>query len=153
MRNIINIFLKYLNRETISYIIFGILTTAVDYAASFIFFYKIGFTEITSNNIAWVLAVAFAYITNKIFVFESRETGLKVLLREITAFAGSRVVTLIITDVFLIFTGIIGLPFLLSKLIISVAVIILNYFFSKLFIFKKEKSYGGSNEQQTDDTH
>lgn len=141
-----NIIKKFLNKETITYTIFGVLTTVVDYVASYIFFYKIGFSEITSNNIAWVLAVAFAYITNKIFVFESKETGFMVLLREIVSFAAARIVTLIITDVFLVITSQIGIPFLVAKLLISVIVIILNYFFSKLFIFKKTKNDGGKNE-------
>lgn len=148
MKNIINIFSKHLNRETISYVIFGILTTAVDYVASYLFFYEMGFSEITSNNIAWVLAVAFAYITNKIFVFEAKDTDIRILFREIISFAGARVLTLIITDIFLIFAKMIGLPFLFSKLIISVVVIILNYFLSKLFIFKNSNPEEGNNEQQ-----
>lgn len=131
------LFKKFVNRETISYTIFGVLTTIVDYAASYLLFYKIGLSEITSNNIAWVLAVLFAYITNKIFVFESKEVGIKVLFKEIISFAGARFVTLIITDIFLVIAKHIGMDFLIAKLAISVIVIILNYFFSKLFIFKK----------------
>lgn len=141
-----NIIKKFLNRETITYTIFGILTTAVDYVVAYIFFYRLGFSEITSNNIAWVMAVAFAYITNKLFVFEAKETGFMVLLREIISFAGARVITLIITDIFLIFASKTGIPFLAAKLLISVVVIVLNYFFSKLFIFKKTKTDGGENE-------
>lgn len=131
---------KLFNRETILYVVFGVLTTAVDYAAAYVFFYRLNWSEVLSNTVAWVLAVAFAYITNKLFVFEASGTDAKTLVREIAAFAGARVITLIITDIFLIFTSKAGIPFMLSKLVISVVVIVLNYIFSKLFIFKNTKN-------------
>lgn len=138
---------KALNKETISYTIFGVLTTVVDYIAAYILFYKLGFSDVISNTIAWVLAVAFAYITNKIFVFNAKETDFKTIVREIITFAGARVVTLIITNAFIVFAKTINIDFLLAKVIISVVVIILNYFFSKIFIFKKDsKKNGGYNE-------
>lgn len=137
MKSLIN---KLFNRETISYVIFGILTTLVDYAAFYIFHYKAGWSEVLSNTIAWILAVAFAYITNKIFVFEARTENIKALLMEIISFAGARVATLILTDVFLLFTKYIGMEAMIAKIIISVAVVIINYFLSKLFIFKKSNN-------------
>lgn len=129
---------KLLNKETILYIIFGVLTTLVDFAVAYILFYKSGFSAIYSNTIAWVAAVIFAYVTNKIFVFEAKQTSLKVLCGEIIAFVGARLVTLIMTNIFILITSIIGIEFIISKLFISVFVVIINYFFSKLFIFKKE---------------
>lgn len=133
MRDLIK---KYVNRETISYTIFGVLTTVVDYVAAYLFFYILGMSYVMSNTIAWIFAVAFAYITNKLFVFNSKEVGFCVLTKEIISFAGARVITLIITNIFLIIANHIGIGFMPAKILISVVVIILNYFFSKLFIFK-----------------
>lgn len=137
MKSLIN---KLLNKETISYVIFGVLTTLVDYGAFYIFYYKAGWSEVFSNTAAWILAVAFAYITNKIFVFEAKTENIKGLLLEIISFAGARVATLILSDVFLLFTKYIGMKAMIAKIIISVAVVIINYFLSKLFVFKKISS-------------
>lgn len=137
MKSLIN---KLFNKETISYVIFGVLTTLVDYVAFYFFHYKAGWSEVFSNTIAWILAVAFAYVTNKIFVFEARTENIKALLMEIISFAGARVATLILTDVFLLFTKYIGMEAMVAKIIISVAVVIINYFLSKLFIFKKSNN-------------
>lgn len=130
---------KLFNRETISYIIFGVLTTLVDYVAFYIFYYKAGWSNVVSNTIAWILAVAFAYITNKLFVFEAKADNIKSLLIEIISFAGARVATLLLTNVFLLFAEYIGMEAMIAKIVISVAVVIINYFLSKLFIFKKKK--------------
>ena len=134
MKSLIN---KLFNKETIGYIIFGVLTTLVDYVAFYIFHYKAGWSEVVSNTIAWILAVAFAYITNKLFVFEAKTDNIKALLTEIISFSGARVATLILTDIFLLFAKYIGMEAMIAKIIISVAVVIINYFLSKLFIFKK----------------
>lgn len=130
---------KLFNRETISYIIFGVLTTLVDYAAFYIFYYKAGWSNIAANTAAWILAVAFAYITNKLFVFEAKTDNLKALLVEIISFAGARAATLVLTDIFLLFAQFIGAEAMIAKIVISVAVVIINYFLSKIFIFKKKK--------------
>ena len=128
---------KLLNKETIVYLVFGVLTTAVDYAAFAALHYGLNINEIVANTIAWALAVAFAYITNKLFVFESKSFDMKTLLKEIPSFVLARVLSLIVTNVFLVFAGYIGMNMLLAKALISVVVILLNYIFSKLFIFKK----------------
>lgn len=94
--------------------------------------------EIVGNTIAWAFAVAFAYITNKLFVFESKSFALKTLAKELPSFILARVLSLVVTNAFLIFAKYISMNMLLAKAIISVAVIVINYVFSKLFIFKKE---------------
>ena len=127
---------RFLNRETIIYTVFGVLTTVVDYAAFAIFHYGIQLNEIIANTIAWTLAVAFAYITNKLFVFESKSFNIKTLTKEIPSFVLARVLSLIVTNLFLVFAAYISLNRLLAKAIISVVVIVLNYIFSKLFVFK-----------------
>ena len=138
MNKLIN---KFLNRETIIYTIFGVLTTVVDYVAFSIFHYGIQVNEIISNTIAWALAVAFAYITNKLYVFESKSFNIKTLAKEIPSFVLARVFSLVVTNVFLLFAAHIGMNMLLAKALISIVVIVLNYIFSKLFVFtKKEKT-------------
>ena len=133
-----NLIKKMLNKETISYLIFGVLTTAVDYIALALLYYKFNLNEIISNTIAWVFAVLFAFITNKLFVFNSKSFALSQLLKEFPSFVLARVFSLVVTNVFLFFTSLMDMNLLLSKAIISVAVIILNYIFSKAFIFKNK---------------
>lgn len=135
MKRLKNIFF---NKEAFMYVVFGVLTTAVDYLAAMICFkvWKIG--EITSNNIAWVISVIFAYITNKLFVFESKTFQIKVLLKEILSFLSARVITLIMADIIIWAATKFHISFLLAKIISSVAVVVTNYIFSKLIIFKKD---------------
>ncbi len=131
---------KLLNKETISYTIFGLLTTVVDFAVFALLHYVLDINEIISNTIAWIIAVATAYITNKLFVFESKSFCFSVIRHELPSFVLARVFSLIVTDIFLAFASIINMNMLLAKLIISVFVIVSNYIFSKLFIFKNKKT-------------
>lgn len=130
---------KVCNKETILYIIFGVITTAVDFAAFSLLYYVIGANEVVANTIAWVLAVMVAFITNKLIVFENKSTDKKEIIKEIVSFALARVLSLVITDGFLVLAKAINMNMLLAKAIISVVVVILNYIFSKLFIFKKQE--------------
>lgn len=136
MNRLIN---KLLNRETIVYIIFGVLTTAVDYAAFAVLHYSCGINEVIANTIAWILAVAFAYITNKLYVFDSKSFNIRILAKELPSFVLARLLSLIVTNIFLVFAAYISMNMLLAKALISVVVIVLNYIFSKLFVFKKDK--------------
>lgn len=130
---------KVCNKETILYIIFGVITTAVDFAAFSLLYYVIGANEVVANTIAWVLAVMVAFITNKLIVFENKSTDKKEIIKEIVSFALARVLSLVITDGFLVLAKAINMNMLFAKAIISVVVVILNYIFSKLFIFKKQE--------------
>jgi len=125
-----------LNKEAFMYIIFGVLTTAVDYIAAILCFHGAGFGEITSNNIAWILSVAFAYITNKLFVFESKSFQGRVLFKEIVSFLSARVITLIMADIIIWISARLNIDFLMAKIASSIVVIAANYIFSKLIIFK-----------------
>ena len=137
---------SFINKETILYIIFGVLTTVVDFLISGICFYILGFKEIFSNNTGWVFAVLFAFITNKVFVFNSMDFSVNVLKKEFPSFVIARVASLILTDLFLIAAKIIGMEFMLAKLLISVIVILMNYIFSKLFIFTSHKKENENDE-------
>ena len=129
---------KLLNRETILYLIFGVVTTAVNLAV-FAFCDEILKLSWKASNItAWIIAVAVAFITNKIFVFESRDMGLKTVITELFAFAGARVFSLLFEYAALfLLIDVLSLGKLLSKAAVNVLVIIINYVLSKLIIFKK----------------
>lgn len=133
---------KVLNKEVIMYLIFGVLTTVV----SLLVYYGCIYTFLNPENavqlqianiISWIAGVAFAYITNRKFVFESNESN---QLKEISKFVTSRLATLFL-DMIIMFIGVTCLHGndKIVKLISQVLVIIGNYIFSKLFVFKKQK--------------
>ena len=131
---------KYVNRETVTYVIFGVLTTAVNYAVYYPL-RSLGVNYLISNVIAWVVAVTFAFFTTKHFVFESRDYSLPVLLPEFGKFVAGRLLTLGIEEVLMyVSVDLLHGNDRIMKLIVSVIVVILNYVLSKLFIFKKEKA-------------
>jgi len=128
---------RFLNKETISYVFFGAVTTAVNYLV----YYGCLALEINylvANVIAWVIAVIVAFITNKLYVFHSRDLSRKTLLHEAVLFAGARVASLLLEEGFLALTvEAMGANKKLMKLVAAVFVVIINYFFSKLIIFRK----------------
>ena len=136
MKVLENLLKKY--KSFLMYGIFGVLTTIVNLAVYNLCYYKAGINNTVSNVIAWILAVAFAYITNKLWVFESKSWKMSVLRREVTAFVSCRLATGIM-DILIMYicVDILGWHAMLMKLASNVLVIILNYIFSKLIIFKK----------------
>ena len=134
-------------KSIILYIIFGGLTTVVDWSVSFTLYYLWGDAiEATpwlihgANVIAWVAAVTFAYVTNRIWVFESKRKGFFPIVCEIAAFAGGRVLTLLLQEAIMgVFCTWLGLNEFVFKIIAAVLVIILNYFISKLLVFRKTR--------------
>ena len=124
--------------ELISYAIFGVATTVVSMVVYGVCNSAFEMHYLISNIISWVIAVAFAYITNKMFVFKTRGMGFAQLKREITLFVSARLASLGIEELGLfILIGLIGWGEILAKLVMQVVVIVLNYIFSKLVIFKK----------------
>lgn len=149
MNFIKQLFIKY--KEIIMYLIMGGGTTVVSWFSYAIFVSILPIADsdtivLVSNIISWILAVVFAYITNKIWVFESYSWNLKYILKEISLFVSSRFFTGLV-EIFgvplLIHLGlnhtIFGIEGMISKIFVSIFVVILNYVFSKLFIFKKKK--------------
>ena len=129
------LFIKY--REVISYLFFVVLTTVVNYAAYLLTAPFFNTTTIPTA-IAWVLAVIFAYVTNRIFVFHSQARGAKALLREILSFFGARVLSGIVdVGIMWVFADHLGFNDKLMKLASNVFVVIFNYIASKLIIFRK----------------
>lgn len=125
-------------KEIIWYGFFGVLTTLIN-IISFFLLDKIGINLYVSNFLAWLISVLFAFITNKLFVFNSKSVNKKVLLKELTSFIFFRILSLGI-DMFgmYICISLLNLGKLISKIIVNIVVIISNYIFSKLFVFKEE---------------
>ena len=133
-----NLIKKYVNKETISYLVFGVLTTVVDLVI-YQLLLAVNVHYMAAQWIAWAGAVAFAFVTNKFWVFESKSTSLHVVLRELISFIGGRLFSGIISALML--AGLVeGLSCseMIAKLITEVFVVIANYVFSKLFIFRKK---------------
>lgn len=128
------------HREGWRYLIFGALATIVNILVYSIAFYGFEIDNGTSNVIAWIVAAIFAYITNKIFVFESKVDTKKALVKEMISFFGCRLLTLLIDQIIMVISvDKFGMPGLLMKVISNIIVIILNFILSKLIIFKKQK--------------
>ncbi len=153
MTKIKQLLLKY--RELIVYAVFGVLTTVVNILVFALFGRLLGEENyLITNIIAWFAAVSFSYVTNKIWVFESKSWKAGVLLKEISSFFAARVLTLGIEEAGLYFFvdilsfGDISLkPFgfdiggeLIAKAVVAVVVVIVNYVFSKLVVFGKKST-------------
>ncbi len=130
------------NKEIINYLVVGGCTTLVTiisyYIISSIVDINNNFWFMFANIFSWVLAVIFAYVTNKIFVFESKTKGKKEVSKEMGKFFTSRIITLLIELILMfVLVKIITWDNGLSKIFTQVIVIVLNYVFSKIFVFKK----------------
>lgn len=127
------------HKEGMRYLIFGALTTIVNILAYSILYYIFSINNATSNIIAWIIGATFAYITNKLYVFNSKVNTKKDLLKEILYFYGCRLLTLVIDEAIMIITvDKFGWNALLMKIIANIIVIVLNFVFSKILIFKKK---------------
>lgn len=132
-----NLYKKIFNKEVILYLIFGVLTTLVDTVVFYISNYTIHIHYVISTCLAWIFAVLFAYITNKIFVFSSTKNNQNIF-KEIFYFFSLRLVSLLLSILFMvIMVNYLHIPEIISKILVNVFVVISNYFFSKIFIFKR----------------
>lgn len=140
MKKIKELYLKY--KEVINYLIFGVLTTVV----SLVVYYISVFTFLNpedavqlqvANILSWIAGVAFAYFTNRKYVFESKENN---KLKEAGKFVLARVITLVM-DMIIMWLGVtvLHLNDKIIKLISQVVIIVSNYIFSKLFVFKEKE--------------
>ena len=127
---------KLLTREVILYVVFGVLTTIVNLGSFYIMNNLLKWEENISNFIAIVLAVLVAYVTNKDLVFHSTAESIKEKLNEFIKFIAGRVFTMIIEFIggWILFQT--AIPEMISKLFMTVIVIILNFFISKFFAFR-----------------
>ena len=138
-------FPKVFNAETVSYVVFGVLTTIVNLVTYNLCAKWIGtstaWTNSLSISIAWLAGVIFAYVVNKLFVFHSKTDSFGALCKEAGLFFFARFVTYFI-DIGggLLLVNVLGVNDGLSKILCNILVLILNYVFSKLFIFNKSEA-------------
>ena len=158
MKVIVNFFKKY--QEIILYLFWGVMTTIVSwgsYSAFALLFQtqntgkhiwgmKMTMAVLLANVFSWLCAFLFAYVTNKLWVFHSKSWSLKVVLPEFGKFFSARALTGILEIVavpFLVGIGlnqtILGIEGMVAKILVSIVVVLLNYIFSKVFIFKKNR--------------
>lgn len=125
--------------DILSYLFFGVLTTLVNYAVYLPLYNYTGLSATVSNVIAWVAAVAFAFLTNKPLVFGSYDWSLRVVLPELGKFLGCRIGSGLAETVILFLTvDLFTWNGNLWKLLTSILVVVLNYVGSKLLVFKKK---------------
>ena len=136
MELIQTLFAKFVNYETISYLVVGVLTTILSIAVFAGCYRKLKMSTVMSNIISWVIAVAFAYVANKIFVFQSPSWEMAVVVKELIGFVSARLLTLGF-DIAFIYITVDKLHWndILCKIGSNVVVMIVNYVASKLFIF------------------
>ena len=122
--------------DIISYLFFGVCTTIVNYIIYLPCYNLLGISATISNMIAWVVAVAFAYLTNKPFVFKSHDWSKETVIPELTKFVGCRIGSgAAETLILLLAVDILGWNGNIWKLVTQVMVVILNYIGSKLLVF------------------
>ena len=152
MTKIKELIVKY--KELLLYLIFGVLTTLVNLASFWIFTKILGEELYLINNaIAWVVGVIFAFVTNKLFVFESKSWNIKTAGKEFVEFVGARLFSFGVEEGGMwLFISVLGLGEIslevlgitvtgqiIVKLVLAVIVVILNYFFSKFIVFKNKQ--------------
>ncbi len=137
--NIKELYFKY--KEVINYLVFGVLSMIVNFASYYLFARVLNIDEVISSGLSWFCSVLFAYITNKLFVFESKTNTAKEFLKEMISFFLSRVLSGILCDVgtFALMVKVFGINDMVAKIVTQVMVVIVNYILSKFFIFKKKK--------------
>ncbi len=145
METLKNLYFKH--KEIINYLLFGGMTTVVSWSTYSLFVKAIGMSVGVGNILSWICAVLFAFVTNKLFVFESKTWQPATALREFVSFIGARLATGVIEWFGVPYFSthglthpLFGVKGLLAKVVVSIVVIILNYIFSKFLVFiKKDK--------------
>lgn len=123
-----------LDRELVLYVVFGAFTFLVNIVTYFLFESVMGINYLVSNILAWFFSVLFAYITNRRWVFESKSPN---ILKEMSLFFGGRIFSGVVDTVLMyLFIDVLVLGNTFSKIVVQIIVIVLNYVFSKLIVFK-----------------
>ena len=125
--------------DVISYLFFGVLTTVVNFLIYFPLYNWFHFSGVLSNMIAWTVAVLFAFLTNKPFVFKSYDWSRKVVIPELAKFVSCRIGSgLMETMMIWVFVDLLSFNGNLVKIIVSILVVILNYISSKWIVFSSK---------------
>lgn len=127
------------HREVLLYIFFGGLTTVVSIGSFWLFDSVLQLNEHVANTGSWLLAVLFAFVTNRLWVFQAPTNGFGGFVWQLLRFYGGRLATFAIEElIILVFITWLKFPGLAVKIAAQVVVLILNYIVSKLFVFKKK---------------
>lgn len=127
------------HRETVSYLFWGGMTTLVNYTTYFLLTQRFDVYYAYANAIAWTVSVLFAYFSNKLFVFRSREWGWKAL-RELWQMGAARIFSgLLEMGTLILFVEALHFPDGPVKIVVSVVVVVINYVLSKWIIFKPKQ--------------
>lgn len=122
-----------LKKELVSYVVFGALTTLINIAVYLLLTDIFHINYIIANIVAWFVSVMFAYVTNRIWVFESDNEN---VAKEVFLFYGGRIFTVVVdTLLMVLFIDVLSIGNFVSKITVSIIVIILNYLFSKWIVF------------------
>ena len=142
MKKIFDLYKKY--DEIIKYVIIGGITTLIGVGSKWLLLFTVfnaddSFELQLSIIISWILAVSFAYVSNRVFVFNSKNSN---ILKEVTSFVGSRIITLLLEMVLMWFFVTLlrmnsDMWVMVITVIVQILVLVLNYVFSKIFVFKK----------------
>lgn len=129
------IYMKY--KGVFLYLFFGVLTTAISIFSFAVFDTLLGINVLVSNALSWVLAVAFAYITNRKYVFNSSSKG-RGVIKEAFLFVSARITTLFVEELIMfIFVVLLNYNGVVIKVIAQAVVLVLNYAVSKIIVFRK----------------
>lgn len=140
MEKLRNVWRSFLSPEILSYLVFGVLTTLINIVLAGLLYDFLHWNLYVANTLAWVASVAFAFVTNKLFVFQSKSMEKSLLVKEGAAFLGARLFSLGIDTLGMgLLVHLLSWNFWFSKILMNVIVVILNYVFSKKLIFTHKK--------------
>lgn len=130
------------HKEIVNYLICGGITTVLNFVAYILFTRVMHLEEVVSSTLAWSVAIIAAYVLNKIFVFESKTKGIKAVFKELASFIGCRIISAITCDIgtFALMVKVLKINDIVSKIVTQIMVIIVNYLFSKLLVFRKKNN-------------
>lgn len=130
------------NKEPLLYLFFGGLTFCLSIVLYWLFAHPLGFTPLVANALCWVLCVAFAYITNRTWVFGEKAHDSRGISREAASFVLGRVATLLLEEAALwLGISLLGFNDIAVKVVAQVLVIVGNYIISKRFVFRKDVAH------------
>lgn len=135
-------------KSFIAYVFFGVCTTLVNLLTYRLFYFVLNTPNVPSTIIAWLLSVLFAFVTNKLWVFDSKSWAVTTVLSELAKFFTCRIATGVL-DVLIMWFAVNKMQWnaMIWKLISNIIVIILNYAASKLVIFTQKENKEAKNEK------
>ena len=127
------------HREVLLYLFFGALTTVVSIGSFWLCDSVLLWNEHVANTVSWLLAVLFAFVTNRVWVFDAATKTKSAFLKQLLGFYGGRLATFGVEElILLVFITWLRFPSMVVKIAATVVVLVLNYVLSKLFVFKKK---------------